>query len=108
MTDDQLRDLVARALADFPFTSRRMFGGHGLYLDGAFFGVISDGKLYFRTADESRADYVSRGMRALQPRYRPRGRKTVDRNFEVPPDVLADAVALREWALPAARTARKT
>ena len=42
-------------------------------------------------------------MQALQPRYRPRGPKTVDRNFEVPADVLADEDALREWALRAAR-----
>ena len=104
MTDDQLRDLVARVLAEFPFTSRRMFGGHGLYLDGAFFGVTSDGRLYFRTDDDSRAPYVERGMSPLQPRYRPRGPKTVDRNFEVPAGVRNDAGALREWALRAAAT----
>ena len=83
-----------------------MFGGHGLYFEGAFFGVISDGRLYFRTDYESRADYVGRGMSALQPKHRPRGPKTVDRNFEVPPDVFADAATLRSWALRAARARR--
>ncbi len=80
-----------------------MFGGRGLYLDGTFFGVIFNGKLYFRTDDESRPEYVARGMPALQPPpHRPRGPKTVDRNFEVPPEVLADGRMLKEWALPAA------
>jgi DNA transformation protein len=107
MTDEELRDLVLRALDGLPVTSRSMFGGYGLYLGGAFFAVISEGTLYFRTDDESRADYVSRGMTALQPRYRPRGPKTVDRNFRVPPDVLADEGRLREWALRAASVAQQ-
>jgi TfoX/Sxy family transcriptional regulator of competence genes len=84
-----------------------MFGGKGLYFDGTFFGVIFDGVLYFRTDDESRADYTSRGMPALQPpAHRPRGSKTVDRNFQVPPEVLADASLLREWAVRSAQAKR--
>ena len=104
MSNAEIRDSVLRKLAPLPVTSRAMFGGFGLYLDGAFFGVISDGVLYFRTDDESREEYVKRGMRALQPKFRPRGPKTVDRNFEVSPDVLADAEELQKWALRAAAT----
>jgi DNA transformation protein len=106
MTNDDLRAAVLDALAPLPVTARRLFGGYGLYLEGAFFGVISEGRLYFRTDDGSRADYVARGMRALQPKHRPRGPKTVDRNFEVPPDVLADAATLHAWALRAAHARR--
>lgn len=83
-----------------------MFGGFGLYLDGAFFAVISDGALYFRTDDNSRNDYVGRGMQPLQPKHRPRGPKTVDRHFEVPAEVIADDEVLREWALRAAATSQ--
>jgi DNA transformation protein len=89
-----------------------MFGGRGLYLEARYFGVIFDGKLYFRTDDESRDGYLSRGMSALQPKFRPRGPRTVDRNFEVPADILAeagllaDAGLLKEWALRAARAPR--
>jgi hypothetical protein len=43
-------------------------------------------------------------MQPLQPRHRPRGPRTVDRNVEVPSEVLTDADLLREWALRAART----
>jgi hypothetical protein len=43
-------------------------------------------------------------MPPLQPRHRPRGPKTVDRNFQVPQAILDDAAALRAWALRAART----
>jgi TfoX/Sxy family transcriptional regulator of competence genes len=57
MSNDELCALVLRDLDEFPVSSRRMFGGFGLYLGGVFFGVISDGKLYFRTDETSRADY---------------------------------------------------
>jgi DNA transformation protein len=107
MTDAELAALVRERLEPLPATGRAMFGGRGLYLDGTFFGVIFDGKLYFRTDDESRPEYVKRGMPALQPPpHRPRGPKTVDRNFEVPPNVLADARLLKEWALRAAAAKR--
>lgn len=102
MAGEALRDFVLDQLADLPVATRPMFGGHGFWLDGRFFGVISEGRLYFRTDEESRRDYLERGMGALQPQHRPRGPKTVDRNFEVPADVLEDAALLVRWAKRAA------
>jgi DNA transformation protein and related proteins len=103
MADEALRDFVLSQLSELPgVSSRPMFGGHGLYLDGRFFGVISDGRLYFRTDEASRQRYLERGMPALQPKHRPRGPRTVDRNFEVPAAVLEDAAELVEWARQAA------
>lgn len=105
--DDGLLALVLSRLQPLPVTARALFGGRGLYLDSTFFGAIFGGKLYFRTDDESRPEYMKRGMRALQPPpRRPRGPKTVDRNFEVPPEVLADASLLKAWALRAASARR--
>lgn len=106
MTNEELFALVIERLEPLPVTSRAMFGGRGLWLDGRFFGVIFDGRLYFRTDEESRPAYVERGMAAFQPKNRPRGPKTVDRNFEVPPDVLADAALLKQWAERAAKVQR--
>jgi DNA transformation protein len=106
MTNEQLLATVLDRLQPLPVTARNMFGGKGLYFDGTFFGVIFDGVLYFRTDDDSRAGYTSRGMAAYQPKHRPRGPKTVDRNFQVPPDVLGDRALLREWALRAAKARR--
>jgi DNA transformation protein len=90
--------LLAR-LKPLPVRIRAMFGGRGLYLEGGFFGLIYDGKVYFRTDAESRHDYLARGMTAFQPPGRPPGPRTVGRNFEVPADVLDDAALLRAWAL---------
>ncbi len=90
-----------------PVTIRRLFGLFGLYLDGQYFGFVSDGQLYFRTDEASRESYESRGMSAFQPSNRPRGPKTVDRNFQVPPDVLEDDDLLRTWAMRATEAAKK-
>lgn len=105
--DDRLRDLLLARLDGLPLRIRSMFGGYGLYMEDVFFGIIFAGRVYFRTDEESRAAYIARGMPALQPRYRPRGKRTVGRNFQVPGDVLDDHAAIREWAL-LASTVRRT
>jgi DNA transformation protein len=104
--NDVLLEQVLGRLTPLPVTTRNLFGGRGLYLEGRFFGVIFDGRLYFRTDAESRGAFVSRGMPALQPKYRPAGPKNVDRHFEVPSEIARRGVRLRAWALRAARCAR--
>jgi DNA transformation protein len=108
MADEDLRDFLISQLRDLDGVSARaMFGGHGLYLDDRLFGVISDGGIYFRTDEQSRHEYTARGMRALPPPdRRPRGPRTVDRNFEVPPEVLEDPDELATWARRAAAAER--
>lgn len=105
MADQALRDAVLARLAPLgPVRARAMFGGHGLYLGERFFGLIAEGRLYFRTDEASRSAYVERGMRAFQPSNRPRGAKTAARHFEVPAEVFEDADALCDWALRASET----
>ncbi len=106
MADEELRDFVLAQFDPLEVSVRPLFGGHGFYLDGAFFGFIADGRLYFRADEESRPAYRERGMTAFHPADRPRGPRTVDRNFEVPPHVLEDPVLLRAWAEQAAAAQR--
>jgi TfoX/Sxy family transcriptional regulator of competence genes len=106
-SDEDVAYSVLSQLAPMPVTTKRLFGMCGLYLDDQYFGFVSDGKLYFRTDKASRERYEARGMSAFQPRDRPRGPKTVDRNFQVPPDVLADGDLLKTWAIEAADAARR-
>jgi DNA transformation protein len=99
MADTSTRDNLLARLEGLDVQARAAFGGWLLYLDGRYFGLVSgDGRIYFRTDEASRAEYTSRGMPAFHPGTRPRGPKTVDRNFEVPPDVLKDSALLAEWA----------
>ena len=104
--DKAIRDDLLLRLVPLPVTARSMFGGIGLYLEGKYFGLIFDGVLYFRTDAASRNAYLERGMPAFQPKDRPRGPKTVDRNFQVPDEVMEDPDILRAWAIKAADAAR--
>ena len=42
-------------------TSRAMFGGHGLYVDGVFFAIVDDDELFLRVDDEIRAAFEALG-----------------------------------------------
>jgi len=76
--------------------SRRMFGGVGLYLGEVFFALIADDTLYLRVDEDSRGEYLARGMRAFRP-YANRPQLS-SRYFEVPADVLEDSSQLAAWA----------
>lgn len=108
MTNDELRDYLLANLGHLGLRVRPMFGGFGLYLGEHYFGIINEGAAWFRADEESRPEYLARGMPAFQPRNRPRGPKTIDRNFRVPDDVLSDPEALAAWALRASRARRVT
>jgi len=45
--------------------ARPMFGGHGLYCDGAFFALVLDDVLYLKADDHSRPRFLAAG---LEPR----------------------------------------
>ncbi|TKB72707.1 MAG: TfoX/Sxy family protein [Nitrospira sp.] len=54
-THDGFKDFVLDQLADLHgVNARAMFGGYGLYQGGDFFGIIHEGRLYFKTNDERR------------------------------------------------------
>ena len=43
--------------------TRPMFGGHGVFLDGKMFALISKNVLYLKADDENRADFEAAGMK---------------------------------------------
>jgi DNA transformation protein and related proteins len=99
VADDSFLQYVLEQLAGVrPLSVRRMFGGHGLYLDGTFFGIVHTGALYFRTDETSRHVYVRAGARP----FNPKGRQELHRYYEVPGEILEDADALCIWAEAAA------
>ena len=77
-------------------SSRRMFGGVGLYCEELFFGLIDNDTLYLRVNDDNRADYTARGMSPFRP-YADRPELSMS-YYEAPADVLEDAAQLVSWA----------
>jgi DNA transformation protein len=87
-------------------SSRRMFGGAGLYCHECFFGLIAEDTLYLRVDDANRARFTARGMDRFRP-YADRPELSMN-YFETPAEVLEDAAELCAWAaesIAAARTA---
>jgi DNA transformation protein and related proteins len=80
-------------------TSRPLFGGHGIYWNDVIFGILFRGRLYFKVDEESKVEYLARGMGP----FRPNERQTLKSYYEVPPEVLDDQEALLSWAREAIR-----
>jgi len=77
-------------------TSRRMFGGVGLYADGLFFGLIDADTLFLRVDDRNRGEFDRRGCKPFVP-YPDKPEVSMS-YFDVPADVLEDAEELSRWA----------
>ncbi|MBI3902311.1 MAG: TfoX/Sxy family protein [Nitrosomonadales bacterium] len=100
MANDSFRDFALEQLATLPgLRCKRMFGGHGLYSGEQFFGIVHDGRLYFKTHPETLQDYLHHHAMVFAP-----SEKQVLQNYrEVPVEILEDAAQLAAWARKAGR-----
>jgi len=97
MPDDSFKEFVLDQLSALPeVRARAMFGAHGLYQGERFFGILDEGRLFFKTDAQSQADYVARGMEPFT--YESKGKLMTMSYHEVPPDVLENAPELVAWA----------
>jgi DNA transformation protein and related proteins len=97
MPDESFKEFVLDQLRALPeVRAKAMFGAHGLYQDGHFFGILDAGRLFFKTDAQSQSDYVKRGMEPFT--YESKGRTLTMSYHEVPPDVLESPPELVAWA----------
>ena len=85
---DQLRGLRG-------VSSKRMFGGVGLYCGAKFFGLIDDDTLYLKVGDENREQYLSAGMNPFRPFP---DRPMTMSYYQAPASVLENRERLVDWA----------
>lgn len=71
---------------DNTITARAMFGGHGLYRDGAIFGLIADDRLYFKVDEHSLSLYEEHNAEPFT--YEKNGKRYQMSYYEVPIFVL--------------------
>ena len=100
MSTDSFRDFVLEQLAALDgLRCKRMFGGYGLYSGEQFFGIVFDGRLYFKTHPETLPEYLEYHAAVFAP-----SEKQVLKNYrEVPVDILEDSERLLLWARKAAQ-----
>jgi DNA transformation protein len=94
---DRLLELVDGA------TAKRMFGGQGIYADGAMFAIAYGEALYLKVDDESRPEFEELGSGP----FRPNERQTLRSFYELPEEVAADDAELAAWAHGAIEAARR-
>ena len=97
MADESFKEFVLDQMSALPeLRARAMFGAHGLYAGEKFFGILDEGRLFFKTDAASAADYTARGMGPFT--YESKGNVLTMAYHEVPPDVLENAPELTAWA----------
>ena len=106
MADESFKAFFVDQLCGLPdVRTQAMFGGLGLSQAGHFFGILMDGRLYFKTDEHTRSAYLERGMGPFI--YKRAVRKLAMHYFEVPPEVLEDREALVAWATRAIQVAAR-
>jgi DNA transformation protein len=84
--------------------ARAMFGGKGLYWKDQIFGLIDEGRLYFRASDLTSPRYQAQGSKPFEPWPG----HVMKGYYEVPASILEDsdeavAWAREAWQLPRAK-----
>jgi DNA transformation protein len=89
-------------------TSRAMFGGYGLYLDGTIFGIITgDGELRFKVNDSNRAQYEAYGSTPFEYTGHKNGKVTIMNYYLVPEEIQESREQVEEWARQSAALTKK-
>jgi DNA transformation protein len=93
--DESFKDFILDQLQELDdVEARRMFGGHGLYQDETFFGILHKGQLYFKIDESTIGEYRRRKMKPFSPN----DKQTLKSYYRVPVDIIEDADQLRVWA----------
>ncbi|HUB13237.1 MAG TPA: TfoX/Sxy family protein [Acetobacteraceae bacterium] len=101
----QYQDFILDLLAPLAPLPRRMFGGVGLFRDGAMFGLLVRETCYLRVSDATRARYESAGSAPFS--YDRAGRRvSIAAYYELPEGLLDQPDELLRWARDAIAAAR--
>jgi len=77
-------------------TSKRMFGGHGIFRDGLMIGLVADDVLYLKVDSESENQFIEVGSEPFH--YDKNGKLVKMSYYETPPETLDDPDAMEIWA----------
>jgi len=106
VTDSFLDFVLEQLEALGPITSKRMFGGVGLYAGDLFFALIAGDELYLKADDSTRGLLEAAGGRPFQPYPGRLRRSGTTQYYSVPITVLEDGDTLTAWARRSVAVAR--
>ncbi len=76
--------------------SRRMFGGHGLYVDELFVALIADEVLYLKVDSATRPQFEAAGCRPFV--YTGKGREMTLQYWRAPDEAMESPALMLPWA----------
>lgn len=76
--------------------SRRMFGGHGLYIDDVFIALVFGDELFLKADDTTRERFAAAGCRPFS--YEADGRTLTINYWTAPEDAMESPVFMQPWA----------
>jgi DNA transformation protein len=77
-------------------SAQRMFGGHGLRVDGLFIALIAFERLYLKADAQSREQFAAAGCEPFV--YAGKGKPVTMSYWTVPPQALDSPEQMRPWA----------
>jgi DNA transformation protein and related proteins len=86
--------------------ARRMFGGHGVYLDGLMFAIVSEDALYLKADEMNRVEFEQAGCEIFG--YARKGKRATLGFFRAPEDAMESPELMLPWARTAYAAALRT
>ncbi|MBQ0799357.1 MAG: TfoX/Sxy family protein [Porticoccaceae bacterium] len=79
-----------------PVIAKRMFGSHGIFLEGLMFGLISNSTLYLKADNDSEQEFKERGLEPFT--YQKLGKEQALRYYQAPEEALEHVEEMNIWA----------
>lgn len=99
------RDRIEELFAPLgPVKVKRMFGGHGIYADGLFFAIETDGEIYLKADKETAPQFEAAGSSPFV--YQGKNGPVTISYWSLPHEALEDEREFRRWAALALDAAR--
>ena len=86
--------------------ARRMFGGHGIYLDELMFALVSGEALYLKSDEMNRIEFEQAGCEVFS--YQRQGKRATINFFRVPDEAMESSEQMLPWARSAYAAALRT
>lgn len=97
MSRDALVDHCLELLAPLGrVRAKRMFGGHGLYVDELFVALIALDRLYLKVDDQTRARFTAAGCVPFV--YEGQGKPVTMSYYTVPAEAMDSPAEMAPWA----------
>jgi DNA transformation protein len=75
---------------------KRMFGGHGLYVDGVFVAIIAGETLYLKADEQTHSRFSQAGCTRFE--YTARGKQHAANYWSAPPEAMDSPALMEPWA----------